>query len=268
GDHLGGPYGHGADHGRGAPNGASDGRASGHHARARAVARVHEAVDPALRDPAGRLEDLSRSLARAELGRGDRRDVVRAGRGHRPARRRARSHRHAGTLRPADRRPDGRWGEEPLHHAVADLRRTRAGDPDVPRRGVPAAEGRRAPLRPDAVDGGKLEGRVALITGASRNIGRAIAPAMKERRRGSIIALGGMSSLTGRPNTAVVTVAKTGLLGLVRALAAELGPFGVRVNMVMPGFIDTERRHADWYPEFRQAPPGSPEELAKIPLRP
>src|SRR5207244_12817258 len=62
-------------------------------------------------------------------------------------------------------------------------------------------------------------------------LARAVVPAMKERRRGSIIALGGMSSLTGRPNTAVVTVAKTGLLGLVRALAAELGPFGVRVNM-------------------------------------
>ena len=98
-------------------------------------------------------------------------------------------------------------------------------------------------------------------------LARAAVPAMKERRRGSIIALGGMSSLTGRPNTAVVTVAKTGLLGLVRALAAELGPFGIRANMVMPGFIDTERRHAEWYPEFRQAPPGSPEELAKIPLR-
>src|SRR5215468_3932465 len=98
-------------------------------------------------------------------------------------------------------------------------------------------------------------------------LARAAVPAMKERRRGSIIALGGMSSLTGRPNTAVVTVAKTGLLGLVRALAAELGPSGIRVNMVMPGFIDTERRHAEWYPEFRQSPPGSPEELAKIPLR-
>jgi len=98
-------------------------------------------------------------------------------------------------------------------------------------------------------------------------LARAAVPGMKERHRGSIIALGGMSSLTGRPNTAVVTVAKTGLLGLVRALAAELGPSGIRVNMVMPGFIDTERRHAEWYPEFRQAPPGSAEELAKIPLR-
>jgi 3-oxoacyl-[acyl-carrier protein] reductase len=95
---------------------------------------------------------------------------------------------------------------------------------------------------------------------------RAVVPGMKERRRGSIITLGGQSSITGRPNTAAVTAAKTGVLGLVRALAAELGPFGIRVNMVAPGFIDTERRYAEWYPEFRQAPPSSAQQLKEIPL--
>jgi NAD(P)-dependent dehydrogenase (short-subunit alcohol dehydrogenase family) len=98
-------------------------------------------------------------------------------------------------------------------------------------------------------------------------LARAVVPAMKARGRGSLIALGGLSSLTGRPDTAAVTAAKTGLLGLVRALAAELGPFGIRANMVVPGFIDTERRYADWYPEFRQSPPGAPERLKEIPLR-
>lgn len=97
-------------------------------------------------------------------------------------------------------------------------------------------------------------------------LARAVVPGMKARRRGSIIALGGQSSLTGRPNTAAVTAAKTGLLGLVRALAAELGPFGIRANMVVPGFIDTERRYAEWYPEFQKAPPGAPEQLKQIPL--
>jgi 3-oxoacyl-[acyl-carrier protein] reductase len=97
-------------------------------------------------------------------------------------------------------------------------------------------------------------------------LARAVVPSMKARRRGSIIALGGLSSLTGRPDTAAVTTAKTGLLGLVRALAAELGPFGIRANMVVPGYIDTERRYADWYPEFKQTPPGSPEQLKQIPL--
>ncbi len=98
-------------------------------------------------------------------------------------------------------------------------------------------------------------------------LARAVVPGMKERKRGSIIALGGQSSITGRPNTAAVTAAKSGLLGLVRALAAELGPFGIRANMVIPGFIDTERRYAEWYPEHRQAPPGAPEQLKDIPLR-
>jgi 3-oxoacyl-[acyl-carrier protein] reductase len=97
-------------------------------------------------------------------------------------------------------------------------------------------------------------------------LARAVVPGMKERRRGSIIALGGLSSVTGRPNTAAVTTAKTGVLGLVRALAAELGPFGIRANMVMPGLIDTERRYAEWYPEFKKSPPGSPEQLKEIPL--
>jgi 3-oxoacyl-[acyl-carrier protein] reductase len=97
-------------------------------------------------------------------------------------------------------------------------------------------------------------------------LARAVVPSMKARRGGSIIALGGMSALTGRPNTVAVTAAKTGLLGLVRALAAELGPSGIRANMVVPGFIDTERRYAEWYPEFRQAPPGAPEQLKAIPL--
>ena len=96
---------------------------------------------------------------------------------------------------------------------------------------------------------------------------KAVVPSMLQRRSGSIIALGGLSSLTGRPDTAAVTAAKTGLLGLIRALAAELGPSGVRANMVMPGFMDTERRYLDWYPEFRETPRGSAEHLKNIPLR-
>ena len=94
----------------------------------------------------------------------------------------------------------------------------------------------------------------------------AVVPGMTERRRGSIITLGGQSAITGRANTSAVTVAKHGLLGLVRALAVELGPSGIRINMVVPGTIDTERRYAEWYPGFHQAPPGSAEQLKRIPL--
>jgi NAD(P)-dependent dehydrogenase (short-subunit alcohol dehydrogenase family) len=98
-------------------------------------------------------------------------------------------------------------------------------------------------------------------------LAKAVVPGMKERRAGSIIALGGQSAITGRPNTAAVTAAKSGLLGLIRSLAAELGPFNIRANMVVPGVIDTERRYAEWYPEWKESSPGSPEKLKEIPLR-
>src|SRR3989440_5444618 len=97
-------------------------------------------------------------------------------------------------------------------------------------------------------------------------LARAVVPAMKERRRGSIIAIGGQASLTRRPHTAAGTAAQTRVLRLVRALAPQVGPFGIRAHMVIPGTVDTERRYAEWDPEFRQAPPGGAEQLKPIPL--
>ena len=95
---------------------------------------------------------------------------------------------------------------------------------------------------------------------------RAVLPGMVERRQGSIIALGGQAAITGRPGTASVTAAKTGLMGLVRAIAAEMAPYNIRANLVNPGSTDTERRNPEWYPEFREVPRGSQEHLGSIPL--
>jgi 3-oxoacyl-[acyl-carrier protein] reductase len=96
---------------------------------------------------------------------------------------------------------------------------------------------------------------------------KAVVPSMKQQRSGSIITLGGLASVSGRPNTAAVTASKTGLLGLTRALAAELGPDGIRVNMVVPGSMDTERRYPEWYPEHQEAAANAPEQLKGIPMR-
>ncbi len=96
---------------------------------------------------------------------------------------------------------------------------------------------------------------------------KAVIPSMQQHRSGSIITLGGLSSVSGRPNTAAVTASKTGVLGLTRALAAELGPDGIRVNMVVPGSMDTERRYPEWYPEHQEAPAHAPEQLKGIPMR-
>jgi NAD(P)-dependent dehydrogenase (short-subunit alcohol dehydrogenase family) len=76
---------------------------------------------------------------------------------------------------------------------------------------------------------------------------KAVLPAMKEQRYGRIV---NVSSSAGRTVSTLggahYTASKAGLLGLTRAAAKELGPFGITVNAVCPGMIDTEltREHA------------------------
>jgi 3-oxoacyl-[acyl-carrier protein] reductase len=53
----------------------------------------------------------------------------------------------------------------------------------------------------------------------------------------SVIAIGSRSALVGVPQRAHYTAAKAGLIGLCRSLAKELGPLGMRVNVVAPGVI-------------------------------
>jgi NAD(P)-dependent dehydrogenase (short-subunit alcohol dehydrogenase family) len=70
---------------------------------------------------------------------------------------------------------------------------------------------------------------------------RELLPAMVERRSGCVVVIGsstGKRPLYGRTPYAA---SKMGLLGLVRTLALELGPLGVRVNLISPGGVDGPR---------------------------
>lgn len=73
---------------------------------------------------------------------------------------------------------------------------------------------------------------------------QAVAPGMAAAGGGSVINMGSVSWMRGRPNLAGYTTAKAGVLGLTRTLARELGGRNIRVNAVVPGAIVTERQVA------------------------
>jgi len=68
---------------------------------------------------------------------------------------------------------------------------------------------------------------------------REVARKMKERKKGSVILITSMAALYGIPNVSAYTASKSAILGLTRSLAVDLSPFGIRVNAIAPGFIDT-----------------------------
>jgi NAD(P)-dependent dehydrogenase (short-subunit alcohol dehydrogenase family) len=72
---------------------------------------------------------------------------------------------------------------------------------------------------------------------------RSVLGGMIARRRGSIVVTGSLASERGMPMNAGYVASKHGVLGLARAAAAEAAPHGVRVNCLIPGFIETPLLH-------------------------
>jgi NAD(P)-dependent dehydrogenase (short-subunit alcohol dehydrogenase family) len=58
-------------------------------------------------------------------------------------------------------------------------------------------------------------------------------------RRGSLVFVASIAGLDPLPGLGAYSVSKAGLLGLVRSLAKELGPAGIRVNAIAPGLVET-----------------------------
>src|SRR2546428_49477 len=85
-----------------------------------------------------------------------------------------------------------------------------------------------------------LAGRVALVCGSTKGLGRAV-PIMRKLQWGRIVCLASVAAKQPLPGLILSTTARAGVLGFAKALADEVAPDGITVNVVCPGFIATER---------------------------
>jgi NAD(P)-dependent dehydrogenase (short-subunit alcohol dehydrogenase family) len=85
---------------------------------------------------------------------------------------------------------------------------------------------------------------------------RAVVPEMMARKSGHVLFITSMSAFIGMPRIVAYSAAKSAFLGMVRSLAAELSPLGIRVNGIAPGWIESEMLH--------KAIDDDPERKAKI----
>lgn len=67
------------------------------------------------------------------------------------------------------------------------------------------------------------------------------APLMKQAGRGAIVLTASTAGLHGYPNRAPYAAAKWAVIGLMKTLAMELGPFGIRANAICPGAVEGPR---------------------------
>lgn len=79
---------------------------------------------------------------------------------------------------------------------------------------------------------------------------RAVVPSMIERCSGKIILMSSVSALRGGPSFMAYAAVKAGVLGFTRCLAYDLAEYGITVNALCPGLIDTDF-HAATTPERR-----------------
>ena len=100
---------------------------------------------------------------------------------------------------------------------------------------------------------------------------RRVARGMVARRRGAIVNIASTNGLVGEEMLTAYNASKFGVVGVTKTMAAELGPFNIRVNSVAPGFIETKltakaREDAAFVAAYHQKIPlrrfGCPEEVA------
>src|SRR6185436_15144668 len=96
---------------------------------------------------------------------------------------------------------------------------------------------------------------VAVNLKGTFNVLKATGRIMSAQRGGSIIFFSSIRSLVVEPGQSMYAMTKAGIAQLVRAGAAEFGPYNVRVNAVAPGVVETPltapiKANADWYAAY------------------
>lgn len=89
---------------------------------------------------------------------------------------------------------------------------------------------------------------------------RAAGRIMTADRRGSIVLFSSVRSVVVEPGQSVYAATKAGIVQMVRAAASEFGPYGVRVNSIGPGVIETPltapiKQNAEWYNAYAMKNP-------------
>jgi 3-oxoacyl-[acyl-carrier protein] reductase len=74
--------------------------------------------------------------------------------------------------------------------------------------------------------------------------GKAVLRGMMKARKGRIISIASVVGVTGNPGQANYAAAKAGIIAFSKSLAREIGSRGITVNVVAPGFIDTDMTRA------------------------
>ncbi|GHH24567.1 3-oxoacyl-ACP reductase FabG [Streptomyces rubradiris] len=100
---------------------------------------------------------------------------------------------------------------------------------------------------------------------------RTVINGMIERRRGAIVTMSSIAGLYGNAGQTNYAASKAGIIGFTKSLAREVGRYGIRANVVVPGFVATDpvtALPAEVRERFRQRIPlgrfGEPHEVADL----
>ena len=85
---------------------------------------------------------------------------------------------------------------------------------------------------------------------------KAVMPAMRKQGSGSIVNISSVVAVAGQPGYLHYVATKGAVLSMTKGLAKEVGPYGVRVNVIAPGFVITDatrNRPVEWQQSFLKA---------------